>query len=229
MLLSSKWRFLFRFFHVYKAENKSHLQPYSIDHLAAFVAGAFSLDACSMRFTFCVVQSVSYLFFRVNSWACFIWMEYWLCNRRTSQALSAGRPIFTLTYWMVECTYKCVAAGDGLFLFLALLKSLLEIPFLNEYLSYRRKQPRGTDLSGYLQVNREVRRIWRRSQDPPLIEASGARSDTPHSVGFLWTSDRSDAETSIWQHTTLKRQKPQCPQRDSNPQSQQTSGRRTKP
>jgi hypothetical protein len=29
--------------------------------------------------------------------------------------------------------------------------------------------------------------------------------DTPHSVGLLWTSDKPDAETSTWQHTTLTR------------------------
>ena len=29
--------------------------------------------------------------------------------------------------------------------------------------------------------------------------------NTPHSVGLLWTSDQSDAETSTWQHTTLTR------------------------
>jgi len=35
-----------------------------------------------------------------------------------------------------------------------------------------------------------------------IIEATLSYSDTPHSVGFLWTSDRPDAETSTWQHTT---------------------------
>jgi dihydroorotase len=29
-------------------------------------------------------------------------------------------------------------------------------------------------------------------------------SATPHSVGFLWTSDQPVAETSTWQHTTLQ-------------------------
>jgi hypothetical protein len=29
-------------------------------------------------------------------------------------------------------------------------------------------------------------------------------SDAPHLVGLLWTSDQPDAETSTWQHTTLK-------------------------
>jgi len=29
-----------------------------------------------------------------------------------------------------------------------------------------------------------------------IIEASRSRSDTPHSVVLLWTSDQSDAETS---------------------------------
>jgi hypothetical protein len=36
-----------------------------------------------------------------------------------------------------------------------------------------------------------------------IIEASRSHSDTPHSVGRLWTSDQPDAETSTWQHTTL--------------------------
>ena len=29
-----------------------------------------------------------------------------------------------------------------------------------------------------------------------IVEASRSHSDTPHSVGVLWTSDRLDAETS---------------------------------
>jgi hypothetical protein len=31
---------------------------------------------------------------------------------------------------------------------------------------------------------------------------SRSHSDTPHSVGLLWTSDQPVAETSTWQHTT---------------------------
>ena len=31
------------------------------------------------------------------------------------------------------------------------------------------------------------------------------RSDTPHSVGLLWTDDQCDTETSTWQHTILTR------------------------
>jgi hypothetical protein len=34
-----------------------------------------------------------------------------------------------------------------------------------------------------------------------IIEASRSHSDTPHSVGLLWTSDQSDTETSTWKHT----------------------------
>jgi hypothetical protein len=34
-----------------------------------------------------------------------------------------------------------------------------------------------------------------------IVEASRSYSDTPHSVGLLWTSDQPDAETSIWQHS----------------------------
>ena len=39
------------------------------------------------------------------------------------------------------------------------------------------------------------------------IEASRSHSDTPHSVGLLWTSDQLDAETSLYltTHNTLKR------------------------
>jgi len=49
------------------------------------------------------------------------------------------------------------------------------------------------------------------AQQPPvgqgllIIDASRSHSDTPHSVGLLWTSDRPDAETSTWQHTVLTR------------------------
>ena len=73
------------------------------------------------------------------------------------------------------------------------------------------------------------------AQQPPvgqgllIIEASLSHSDTPHSVGHLWTSDRSDAKTSTRQHTTLTTDRHPCPQRDSNPQSQQASGRRLAP
>jgi hypothetical protein len=39
-----------------------------------------------------------------------------------------------------------------------------------------------------------------------VIDSSLYRSDTSHSVGFLWTSDRPDAEISTWQHATLTRE-----------------------
>jgi hypothetical protein len=38
-----------------------------------------------------------------------------------------------------------------------------------------------------------------------IIDSSRSHSDTPHSVGLLWTSDEPDADTSTWQHTTLTR------------------------
>jgi hypothetical protein len=38
-----------------------------------------------------------------------------------------------------------------------------------------------------------------------IIEDSWSQSDTPQSVGLLWTSDQSDAEASTWQHTTIMR------------------------
>jgi hypothetical protein len=38
-----------------------------------------------------------------------------------------------------------------------------------------------------------------------LSQVSRSHSDTPHSVGLLWTGDRPVAETSTWQHKTLSR------------------------
>jgi hypothetical protein len=38
-----------------------------------------------------------------------------------------------------------------------------------------------------------------------INEASRSHSGTPHAVGLLWTSDQPEAETSTWQHTTLKK------------------------
>ena len=54
-------------------------------------------------------------------------------------------------------------------------------------------------------------------------------NDAPQSVGLQWTSDQPVAETSTWQHTTLTTDKHLCPWWDSNPRSQQASGRRPTP
>jgi hypothetical protein len=67
------------------------------------------------------------------------------------------------------------------------------------------------------------------AKDLLIIEASRSHSDTPQFVGLLWTSSQPVAETSTWQHTTLSRDRHPCPRRDSNPQSQQASGRRPTP
>jgi hypothetical protein len=60
-------------------------------------------------------------------------------------------------------------------------------------------------------------------------EVPRSHSDTPHSVGLFWTSGQTDAETSTWQHTILTTDTHPCPRRDSSPQSQQASSRRTTP
>jgi hypothetical protein len=54
-------------------------------------------------------------------------------------------------------------------------------------------------------------------------------NDASQSVGFLWTSDQSVADTSTWQHTTLTSDRHPWNRWDSNPQSQQASGRRPTP
>ena len=59
-----------------------------------------------------------------------------------------------------------------------------------------------------------------------IFEAPRSLSDTSHSVGPLWTNDQPDAETSSRQHTKLTRERHPYTRQDSNPQPQQTSGRR---
>jgi len=39
-----------------------------------------------------------------------------------------------------------------------------------------------------------------------IREVPRSHTDTPHSVGLLWTSDRPVSETSPWQHNTHKKQ-----------------------
>jgi len=39
-----------------------------------------------------------------------------------------------------------------------------------------------------------------------IVEDSRSHSDTPHSVGLLWTSDQPDAENSALRNTTLPRE-----------------------
>jgi hypothetical protein len=62
-----------------------------------------------------------------------------------------------------------------------------------------------------------------------IIMVSRSHSDTPHSVGLLWTSDQANAETSTCQHTTLTRCRHACSRLDSNPQFQHVSGRKPTP
>jgi hypothetical protein len=73
------------------------------------------------------------------------------------------------------------------------------------------------------------------AQQPPvgqgllITEALLSHSDTPHSVGLLWTSDQPDAQTSNQQNTIITIDRHPYPRRDSNPQSQQASSRRSTP
>ena len=59
-----------------------------------------------------------------------------------------------------------------------------------------------------------------------LLSRLHDHTHTPHSAGLLWTSDQPDAETS--DNTQQSQQnKHSCPRRDSNPQSEKASGRKT--
>jgi hypothetical protein len=62
-----------------------------------------------------------------------------------------------------------------------------------------------------------------------IIEASQSFSDSPHMSDLLWKRDQPDAVTSTRQHTTLTTDRHPCHRWDSNPQSQQASGRRLTP
>ena len=60
-----------------------------------------------------------------------------------------------------------------------------------------------------------------------IRDVSWPHSDTPHSTTLLWTSDQPGAEASTRQDTTFIRHRHPCPPpRNSNPESQQASGRR---
>ena len=54
-------------------------------------------------------------------------------------------------------------------------------------------------------------------------------NDATQSVVLLWASDQLIAETSTWQHTTFTTDKHPWLRWDSNPRSQQASGRRPTP
>jgi hypothetical protein len=59
-----------------------------------------------------------------------------------------------------------------------------------------------------------------------IIEISRSLSETPHSVGLIWTSDQRYLPDN---YATLTTERHPCPRRDSNPQSQQASGGRPTP
>ena len=48
-------------------------------------------------------------------------------------------------------------------------------------------------------------------QDLLIVEASRSYSDTPHSVGLLWTSDQPDADSSAWKNKKTHKRQPSIP------------------
>ena len=62
-----------------------------------------------------------------------------------------------------------------------------------------------------------------------IIEASPSHSHTQHSVGRLWASDQLDVQASTSQEITFTGDRYPGPRQDSNPRSQQTSGRKPTP
>jgi hypothetical protein len=70
-------------------------------------------------------------------------------------------------------------------------------------------------------------RPWARAPSLPWLHDHNQMHQTL--AGLLSMSDRSNAKTPMWQHTTLTRDRYPCPWWDSNPQSQQANGGRLKP
>jgi len=69
-------------------------------------------------------------------------------------------------------------------------------------------------------------------QDLLTVEASRSHSDTPHSVGLLWTSDQPHSKTSTWLNTTLTMDKTSMHRsgiRTRNPRKQVTVDPRLSP
>jgi hypothetical protein len=54
-------------------------------------------------------------------------------------------------------------------------------------------------------------------------------NDTPQSVGLFWTCDQPVTENSTWQNITITTDRHPCLRWNSNPKSQQASGRRPTP
>ena len=58
-----------------------------------------------------------------------------------------------------------------------------------------------------------------------IVEVSRSPTERNiHRVGILWTSDQVVADATTTQHTTNTKDEHSCPQRYSNPRSQQSSG-----
>ena len=69
--------------------------------------------------------------------------------------------------------------------------------------------------------------FWRNSPTRARAASCSTFVDhTLHTTVGRTPLDEGSARPSTWHHTTLTRNKHPCPQRDSNPQSQQASGRR---
>jgi hypothetical protein len=77
------------------------------------------------------------------------------------------------------------------------------------------------------------RSLWRnsptRARTVLLLRFLGHTQGHATVGGTFCMRDRPVAQTSISQHTTLTRERPPCPQWDSNPQSQKASGRSPSP
>ena len=139
--------------------------------------------------------------------------------------------------WMFVCCGCCVLSGRGLFFGLITRPEESYRFFCNHQSDYKVFYKLMFWLAGSLTC-RLPNMMWsppaRKSRRSVRIDCCMAphswgfyitHNDAPQSVGLLWTSGQLVAETSTWQHTTLTTDKHPCPRWDSNPRSQQASGR----
>jgi hypothetical protein len=129
-----------------------------------------------------------------------------------------------------------VSSRDKILLFKILAKCILELrPKPRSTIRYRHSLSLHRIVSILfltIMCNHKLKEIyflWCKSLQwaRAIVEASLSHSDTSHSVGLPWMSDRPVAETSAWHHTTLTRGRHPRSWRDLIPQSPASERPRT--
>ena len=127
-------------------------------------------------------------------------------------------------WWMKWHLDRCFSENFGFFL----SASFHSLPYIHLFIYV------ASEIGASLKILLCVQRFFLTQQLPVdqvllIIESTQSHPDTPHSIGLLWTSDQSVAETSTWQHTTLTTDIHPCPRGILNQNLKQASGHRSTP